>query len=75
MLDRGLEGAITSEFPIQAAIGDKGLMNQLTDLGNPWVDLPLKLWNKLTAKYHLKEVIKVLRWCAFDPDFMPKNLV
>jgi len=22
----------------------------------------------------LKEAIKELRWCAFDPDFMPKNL-
>lgn len=49
-------------------------MNKITDLGNPWIGLTLKLWNRVISKNNLKEVIKILRWCAFDPDFMPKIL-
>ena len=69
-----LEVAITAEFPIQVAIGDNDLMKKLIDHGNPWIAAPLKLWIKVITRKNLKEAIKVLRWCAFDPHFMPKNL-
>lgn len=35
--------------------------------------MPLKWWNEVIGQNKLKEAIKVLRWCAFDPDFLPKN--
>ena len=68
-----IESAISDEFPIQAAIGDKRLLNNLKELGNPWICLSLKMWNKVIAQNNLKDAVKVLRWCAFDPDFLPKN--
>lgn len=66
-----MESAISEEFPIQAAIGDKVLMNKLIKLKNPWICLSLKVWNRLVTQKHLREAVKVLRWCVYDPEFLP----
>ncbi|XP_032367453.1 uncharacterized protein LOC116686550 [Etheostoma spectabile] len=68
-----IEGAMSDKFPIQAAIGDKDLLYNLKELGNPWICLSLKIWNKVIAQSNLKDGVKVLRWCAFDTDFLPNR--
>lgn len=66
---------MSDEFPIQAAIGDKNLLNNLRELGNPWICLSLKIWSKIMAQNNLKEAVKVLRWCAFDTGFLPNRWI
>lgn len=50
------------------------MRNNLIDLRNPWICLLLKLWNNVIAQNHLKEVVKVLRWCTYDSYFVPNKL-
>jgi len=64
-----IEGAMSDEFPIQAAIGDKDLLDKLKEFGNPWICVSLKIWSKVIAQSNLKDGVKVLRWCAFNTDF------
>jgi len=46
---------MSDEFPIQAAIGDKDLLDKLKELSNLWKCLSLKIWSKVIAQIYLKD--------------------
>ena len=46
-------------------------MNKLNELRNPWISLSFKVWNRLVTQKHLREAVKVLRWCVYDLKCVP----
>lgn len=67
---------MTEEYPIQTVIGETGLMRYLIDLENPWIRLalPIKRWNIVIVQINWKEATKMVRGCAYDPDFTHNKL-
>lgn len=59
---------------IQATIGDKSLLQKLKGEGNPWISLSVKIWQNVISQRNLGDGITVLRWCAFDSEFVPNKL-
>lgn len=71
---KDIEIALTDNIPIQAMIADKSLRIHLIDKDNPWIRLPLKIWNDVVKMLNLKSAEKYLRWCAYDSEFTPNTL-
>lgn len=44
---RGRKGSITAEISIQAVMGNRDMMNKLTDGENHRSGLPVKVWNMI----------------------------
>lgn len=62
------------DFPIQASLGDVRLIKKQINQGNQWINLPLKLWSQFLNKNDWNEEARILRWCAYDLDFLPNKL-
>lgn len=60
---------MTRGVPIQALISDGGLIENLIYKDKPWIKLPLKIWNEILKLRNMREIGKMLRWCAYDSDF------
>ena len=60
-------------FPLQAAIADRSLSRQLEELNNPWINLKLKIWQKVVKYSEIHNMLKPFRWCAYDSDFLPNR--
>lgn len=61
-------------LPIQAVIADKKLVDRLANKNNSWIKLTLKIWHMVVRKYNLKDAENILRWCAYDMDFIPSRM-
>ena len=70
---KDLESSLATEFPLQAVLGDKGLAARLARMDNPWVNLTLKIWQKVVRSCELTKMLRLFRWCAFDTDFAPNK--
>lgn len=62
-----------SETPIQSRLG-----HTASELGNilttsQWVNLTLKTWRGVVKQAQLQEEIKLLRWPAYNPEFLPAS--
>ena len=69
-----IEESVSGAVPIQARLGDKRLIKNLVEIGNNWINLPLKVWLNVITKNRLLEEIKILKWCSYDIDFTPNKL-
>lgn len=67
-----IEFNLSSKIPLQAAIADKGLAEQLEGI-NPWLEHTLKIWHKVIKICEIENMLKNFRWCAFDTDFQPNK--
>ena len=56
---------------IQAIIGDEKLSVHLKLNINPWLGVPIKIWNKIMKKYNFTEHCWFLRWITYATDFPP----
>lgn len=70
---KDIEMRISRNCPMQARLGDKRRIKEQMQQDNQWINLTLKVWLNFVTKYNLQEVIKVLRWPAYDVDFVPSK--
>lgn len=68
-----LESAICPNLPLQAVIADKGLIAQLEEKNNPWINLTLKIWQKVIKLCGIHNMLKLFRWRAYDTEFLPNR--
>lgn len=68
-----MEVNLSNKFPIQAAISDTGLMCQLEEKGNYWVNHTLQVWKKIINDCEIQKMIKIFGWFAYDSDFIPNR--
>lgn len=45
----------------------------MKDRNNPWVNAVLTIWQDTVKKCGLTMGVRMLRWCAYDTDFVPKD--
>uniref|UniRef100_A0A3B1K1Q0 Reverse transcriptase domain-containing protein n=1 Tax=Astyanax mexicanus TaxID=7994 RepID=A0A3B1K1Q0_ASTMX len=62
------------DMPIQSLLGLVGREKDLLQTANQWVNLSLKVWREVVKHFQLQKEIKLLRWPAYDTDFMPALL-
>lgn len=67
-----LEFSMVSKFPLQALVGDSGLIAQLGEISG-WIALTLKIWKKVVNLTQIEKMLNLFRWCAFDTEFPPNN--
>uniref|UniRef100_A0A3P8U3W0 Reverse transcriptase domain-containing protein n=1 Tax=Amphiprion percula TaxID=161767 RepID=A0A3P8U3W0_AMPPE len=61
-------------FPIQATLADANIQKYIDTTDNPWVQCILSVWKNVVKEYNLKKDIVMLKWYAYDSDFLPKKL-
>lgn len=61
-------------FPIQAVLAEVNIQKFIDTANNPWVECTLGIWKNVVKQYNLKKDIVMLKWCAFDSDFLPNKL-
>ena len=65
-----MELSIT-DSPIQSLLGFVDKENDIIQVEGQWVNLSLKVWREVVKCFKLQRDIKMLRWPAYDPDFIP----
>ena len=70
---KDIETAMAQGIPLAAIIGDDKLINNMKSKNNPWINTTLKIWQETLRKHNLKNGAKMLRWCAYDTDFIPNR--
>ena len=60
-------------IPIEATIADNELLNKQLNIGNPWLNILLRTWQETAKTCNLNDSIKLLRWCAYDTEFIPNR--
>lgn len=60
-----------SDVPIQTLLGDRKRAGNLADSLDPVTLFTLQIWFKTVKRLGLGKEARVLRWIAFDPDFVP----
>ena len=68
-----IEFEISLDFPLQAVIADRGLMVQLEERNNPWINFTLKIWQKVVKSCEIYNMLRLFRWCAYDTEFIPNR--
>lgn len=68
---KDIECSLSKKYPLGMLIGDCSLVNQITDLGNPWITCSLDIWNNVTKKHSIRQNIGILKWFAYDLSFAP----
>lgn len=61
------------KLPLQAILGNKDLEKNIK-VENPWLQSSLKSWSNAKDEYKLHDSLKIIRWCAYDPDFKPNQI-
>ncbi len=69
-----IEESVSGAVPIQARLGDKGLIKCLMETGNRWINLSLKTWLNVITKNDMFEEVKILKWCCYDLNFAPNQM-
>lgn len=68
-----LESKLLIQFPIQAVIADKGLIDRVVKLGNPWLTHTLQVWQRVINISGIDKMLRIFRWFAYDSDFLPNR--
>lgn len=63
----------SQDVPVQAALGNVVLINRLLTTDNPWLNVSLNIWKKVVKLCNLKDSMILLRWCAYDTEFVPEK--
>lgn len=69
-LSKKIESSMEKGLPVNTQ--DPSLTN-LSDSNNPWITCFLKIWNEIFKRHHLKGRVDILKWSAYEPDFMPSK--
>ena len=64
-------GLSISDSPIQSLLGFVDKENEIIQVEDQWVNLSPKIWTEVVKCFQLQRDIKLLRWPAYDPDFIP----
>jgi len=56
-----------------ALIADNKLRTRMNKKTNPWIKVSFKMWHLTMKMGVLNEALRIIRWCAFDSDFIPKR--
>lgn len=64
------ESKMVTAFPLQALVGERGLVAQLGE-ANYWLNLTLKKFGKVVNLTQIDKMLNLFRWCAFDTEFPP----
>jgi len=59
------------EYPIQSIIGDKDTYKKIKNHMDPITLFTLELWFKIVEIHKIQEDINILKWVAFDSNFVP----
>ena len=70
---KDIECQISSDIPLQAIIGDSGLVNSLKDT-NPLIKMSIKIWHRVVKENKAKEPYRVIRWIGYDSEFLPNKM-
>uniref|UniRef100_A0A669ELI9 Reverse transcriptase domain-containing protein n=1 Tax=Oreochromis niloticus TaxID=8128 RepID=A0A669ELI9_ORENI len=62
-----------SDTPIQSRLGHAASDLDGTLTPSRWVTFTLKIWRGVVKQAQLHEEIKLLKWPAYDPDFLPAS--
>ncbi len=68
-----IECQISSDIPLQAIIGDNGLVDHLKDI-NPWIKIPIRIWYRVVSENKAKEPYWILRWIGYNSGFLPNRM-
>lgn len=60
-------------LPVNTLIGDPSLTSHLTDSDNPYIISSVKTWRGLIKKYQLEGRAEILKWFAYDLEFLPSK--
>lgn len=71
---KDIELTLFKDPPIHAVLGNKDLRTFINSVQNPWIKFQLKIWNSVREEYKLQDNLRIIRWCAYDPDFKPNQL-
>ncbi|XP_062396829.1 LINE-1 retrotransposable element ORF2 protein isoform X1 [Sardina pilchardus] len=66
-----IECTMGGRYPMSMLIGDCSLIDQITDPDNPWISCSLRIWDNITKRHHLRDKMGILKWFAYDSDFIP----
>lgn len=70
---KDIECQISSDIPIQAIIGDSGLINCLKDV-NPWIKMSMRTWHRVINENKANEPYWIIKWIGYDVDFLPNRM-
>lgn len=68
-----VENELLEGIPIEATIPDNELLNKQLNISNPWLNILLQTWQEIVKTCNLNDSIKLLRWCAYDTEFIPNR--
>lgn len=68
-----MELALSNAIQLQAMISDVKLLDHTLDRTNPFIIISLKIWRETQKLWQLQDSSKILRWCAFDNNFLPNS--
>ncbi|XP_072114005.1 3-hydroxy-3-methylglutaryl-CoA reductase a isoform X1 [Mobula birostris] len=68
-----IEFGLVHSFPLQSSIADEVLMAQVEKFKNSWINLTLKVWQKVVNSCGINNMLKLFRWCAYDTEFLPNR--
>lgn len=71
---KDIKFSLIKDPPIQAVLGNKDLEKFINSVQNPWIKFQLKVWNSVREEYELQDKLRIIRWCAYDPNFKPNQL-
>lgn len=58
-------------MPIQSKLGHITSESENYLTTSQWINLPLKIWKSEVKKLKLQKEVNILRWPAYDPEFLP----
>ena len=70
---KDIEQTLIPGIPLAAVIGDENLIKKIQGKNNPWVNISLKIWLEIIKKFVLGKGVKMLKWCAYDTNFIPNT--
>lgn len=69
---KDIKGYISGDIPLQAIIGEVGLIGQLKEI-HPWIKSSIKYWYKIISKNKLRQSYWLIKWIGCDKDFLPNK--
>lgn len=63
------------EREMTAIIGGDRLINKMKDKINLWINIALTIWQETVKRRGLGNEIKMLKWRAYDTDFIPSMTI
>ncbi|KAA0701446.1 hypothetical protein E1301_Tti024034 [Triplophysa tibetana] len=71
---KDVEGITTNYIPIMTLLNDKKLQMNTNTIEDVMYESLRNSWNRLMQICNVKELSRILRWCAYDSDFGPNAL-